>query len=80
MSTKFSLSILSALISSPAHQDEPWPPGKGMDALDALMRGDDGDDVNPQRYFFLLGKYFPRDPITLSEDDWDVQSPPQQGI
>ena len=23
---------------------------------------------------------FPRDPITLSEDDWGVQSPPQQGI
>ena len=22
----------------------------------------------------------PRDPITLSEDDWSVQSPPQQGI
>ena len=22
----------------------------------------------------------PRDPITLSEDDWGVQSPPQQGI
>ncbi len=23
---------------------------------------------------------FPRDPITLSEDDWGVQSPPQKGI
>ena len=23
---------------------------------------------------------FPMDPITLSEDDWGVQSPPQQGI
>ncbi len=22
----------------------------------------------------------PRDPITLSEDDWGVQSPPQKGI
>ncbi len=22
----------------------------------------------------------PRDPITLSDDDWGVQSPPQQGI
>ena len=22
----------------------------------------------------------PRDPITLSKDDWDVQSPPQQSI
>ena len=23
---------------------------------------------------------YPRDPITLSDDDWGVQSPPQQGI
>ncbi len=23
---------------------------------------------------------FPRDPITLSDDDWGLQSPPQQGI
>ena len=23
---------------------------------------------------------FPRDPITLSDDDWGIQSPPQQGI
>ena len=23
---------------------------------------------------------FPSDPITLSENDWGVQSPPQQGI
>ena len=25
-------------------------------------------------------KLFPRDPITLSDDDWGVQSPPQQDI
>ena len=25
-------------------------------------------------------KSFPRDPITLSKDDWGVQSPPQQSI
>ena len=24
--------------------------------------------------------HIPRDPITLSKDDWDVQSPPQQSI
>ena len=28
---------------------------------------------------FILFKY-PRDPITLSDDDWGVQSPPKQGI
>jgi len=32
--------------------------------------------------FEILGVLFsnPRDPITLSKDDWGLQSPPQQGI
>ena len=31
--------------------------------------------VSIPKYFL-----FPRDPITLSEDDWGVQSPPQESI
>ena len=30
--------------------------------------------------FKLVNQSCPRDPITLSDDDWGVQSPPQQGI
>ena len=29
---------------------------------------------------FMYIQFYPRDPITLSEDDWGLQSPPQQGI
>ena len=30
--------------------------------------------------FLFFRITIPRDPITLSEDDWGVQSPPQEGI
>ena len=32
------------------------------------------------RYRMYMYIFDPRDPITLSDDDWGVQSPPQQGI
>ena len=30
--------------------------------------------------YFLPALWIPRHPITLSEDDWGLQSPPQHGI
>ena len=39
--------------------------------------------ANGETWNILLAKNMfphPRDPITLSDDDWGVQSPPQQGI
>ena len=35
---------------------------------------------NPDKQNNFGGDCFPRDPITLSEDDWGLQSPPQKGI
>ena len=38
------------------------------------------DFLSKGRFQNLNLRSNPRDPITLSEDDWGVQSPPQQGI
>ena len=39
-----------------------------------------GDDMHTMAMFQSYQWQIPRDPITLSVDDWGVQSPPQHSI
>ena len=41
-------------------------------------RHTDIPNKNPDKQNNFGGDCFPRDPITLSEDDWGLQSPPQK--